>query len=355
MYRSVVAQPSALRDVVQRTSGAVDALAMRLAGRRRVFLVGLGTSLHAARAGAHLFRSWAPTTDVDVWSSFDFVRYGPVIHPDDALVALSHRGTKTFTAAAVELAGEIGCPTALVTGREPEEETRSLPGADVVVRTVEQERSSAHTVSYTGSVAALAFLAARTGYHATGEARATAELLYGRVADALERALELEDEVAGWAERWHGCRRLWLVGAGPGEVVAEEAALKIKETSYLQAEGMSAEAMIHGPSRAMESRDLAVFVAPSGPGLSRVTELFRQVGALGPARAVVADAGARELASRGDGFAVVPDLPEPLASLSCLVPLQLFACHLARIVGTDPDGFRLDDPRFARAEELLEL
>lgn len=354
MYRGVVGQPAALRDVVQRSSGAVDALAMRLARRRRVFIAGLGTSLHAAMAAGHLFRSWSPTTDVRVWSSFDFVHYGPELHPDDALVAVSHTGTTSFTTGALERARGAGALTALVTGREPEE-GRDLAPCDVELRTVEQERSSAHTVSLTGSVGALALLAARAGYHATGDARATAELLYGPVADALEEALELEAETVRWGERWSDRRRIWIVGAGPGEVVALEAALKIKETSYLQAEAMSVETMIHGPSRALEAEDLVVFVAQAGPARSRLTQLFRQVGVLGAARAVVGDGGARQLVDESDAAAVVPEVPEPLAVLTCLVPLQLLACHLARARGTDPDGFRLDDPRFARAEELLEL
>lgn len=355
MYRAVRDQPAALRDVVQRTSGTVDALAMQLAGRRRVFVAGLGTSLHASRAAGHLFRSWSPSTDVRVWSSFDLAQYGPELRPEDAVVAVSHRGTKTFTGAALERAREAGALTALVTGQDPEDRRRELPACDAVLRTVPQERSSAHTVSYTGSVGALALLAARLGYHATGEARATAELLYGRVADALERALELEDEVARWAERWSERRRIWLVGAGPGEVVALEAALKIKETSYLQAEGMAVETMIHGPSRALADDDLVVFVAQSGPALGRVADFFRQVGVLGPARAVVTDADPRALGADADAIARVPELVEPLASLTCLVPLQLLTCHLARVRGTDPDGFRLDDSRFARAEDLLEL
>lgn len=355
MHRAVGVQPEALREVVQRASGGVDALAMRLAQRRRVFLTGLGTSLHAAMAAGHLFRRWSPTTDVRVWSAFDFVHYGPEVQPADAMVAVSHRGTKTFTLEALARAGEAGALTALITGREPEGQGRELPSSDAVLRTVAQERSSAHTVSYTGSVGALALLAARTGYHATGEAGATAELLYGPAADALERGLELEEAMVRWAERWADRRRIWLVGAGPGEVVALEAALKIKETSYLQAEAMSVETMAHGPSRALEDEDLVVFVAQSGPGLSRTIELFRQVGAVGAARAAVATAGSRGPLTAADATVVVPELPEPLAALTCLVPLQLFACHLARVVGSDPDGFRLDDPRFARAEKLLEL
>ncbi len=126
-------------------------------------------------------------------------------------------------------------------------------------------------------------------------------------------------------------------------MTAQEVALKIKETSYLQAEGMPTETMLHGPFQCVEADDLFVLVAPTGAARERtveVAELAEEVGA--PYVIVGGDAASGKL--------TVPEVPEPFSALTCLVPLQFFAYHLALVRGTNPDSFRAEDPRFARAD-----
>jgi len=130
-------------------------------------------------------------------------------------------------------------------------------------------------------------------------------------------------------------------------VTAAETALKIRETSYLQAEGLPTEAMLHGPFQCVEAEDLFVLVAPEGAARERTLEvagLAREVGS----EVVVVDDGAGEAPARVRLF--VPSIPEPFSALTCLVPLQLFSYHLALARGTNPDSFRTDDARFARAD-----
>ena len=137
----------------------VDEFASRIASCKRVFLAGIGTSHHATLVGEHLMRAYGGGPDVRAVHSFDLALYGPELRPDDCLVAVSHRGAKRYTALALEKAREAGCPTALITGEGGGGEGR----ADAVFRTVAQEKSSAHTVSYTSAVAVLALLAGRLG------------------------------------------------------------------------------------------------------------------------------------------------------------------------------------------------
>ncbi len=125
-------------------------------------------------------------------------------------------------------------------------------------------------------------------------------------------------------------------------MTAQEVALKIKETSYLQAEGMPTETMLHGPFQCVEAEDLFVLVAPSGAARERTLEVAELAEEIGAPCVVVGDDPTAELA--------VPGVPEPFSALTCLVPLQFFAYHLALARGTNPDGFRADDPRFARAD-----
>ena len=342
MHDAILAQPGAFVRAIERNRDEVDELASLIASRERVFLAGIGTSHHAVQVGEYLMRAYGGGSDVRAVHSFDLALYGPEVREEDCLLAVSHRGAKRYTALALERAREKGCLTALVTGDGGSGEGR----ADAVFRTVTQERSSAHTVSYTSAVAVLALLAGRLGYHRTGSTTLPDELLQEEIPEALRTALGMEEEVAALAREHVGRRRIWLVGGGPSAVTATETALKIKETSYLQAEGMPTETMLHGPFQCVESDDLFVLIAPSGAARERTLEVAELVEEVGATYMIFGD----DTLQGRPAALTVPEVPEPFSALSCLVPLQLFAYHLALARGTNPDSFRVDDPRFARAD-----
>jgi glucosamine--fructose-6-phosphate aminotransferase (isomerizing) len=342
MHDAILAQAGAFVRAIERNRDEVDGLASLIASRERVLLAGIGTSHHAVQVGESLMRAYGGGPDVRAVHSFDLALYGPEVREEDCLVAVSHRGAKRYTALALERAREKGCPTALVTGEEGSGEGR----ADAVFRTVAQERSSAHTVSYTSAVAVLALLAGRLGYHRTGSTTLLDVLLQEELPEALRAALGTEEEVAALAREHVGRRRIWLVGGGPSAVTATETALKIKETSYLQAEGMPTETMLHGPFQCVEADDLFVLIAPSGAARERTLEVAELVDEVGATYMIVGD----DTLEGRPAALTVPQVPEPFSALSCLVPLQLFAYHLALARGTNPDSFRVDDPRFARAD-----
>jgi glutamine---fructose-6-phosphate transaminase (isomerizing) len=344
MYDAILSQPEAFASVLAKNEAAVDEFAAGTSSCGRLFIVGIGTSYHAARIGEHLFREYGGGIDVRAVHSFDFALYGPDLAPGDCVVGVSHRGTKRYTAQALRRAREAGCRTALVTG----EGTVSVE-AGAVFRTVAQERSSAHTVSCTTAVAVLAHLAWRVGYHRTGSEAVGEELLREYLPAALREALGAEERVEQLAREHVRRRRIWLLGGGPSAVTAEEVALKIKETSYLQAEGMSTETMLHGPFQCVEAEDLFVLVAPSGAAQERTLEVAELVDEVGGACLIVGDGAVDPLRERRRLLGV-PGVPEPLSALTCLVPLQLFAYFLALARGTNPDSFRAEDPRFARAD-----
>jgi glutamine---fructose-6-phosphate transaminase (isomerizing) len=344
MYDAILSQPEAFASVLAKNEAAVDEFAAGTSSCGRLFIVGIGTSYHAARIGEHLFREYGGGIDVRAVHSFDFALYGPDLAPGDCVVGVSHRGTKRYTAQALRRAREAGCRTALVTG----EGTVSVE-AGAVFRTVAQERSSAHTVSCTTAVAVLAHLAWRVGYHRTGSEAVGEELLREYLPAALREALGAEERVEQLAREHVRRRRIWLLGGGPSAVTAEEVALKIKETSYLQAEGMSTETMLHGPFQCVEAEDLFVLVAPSGAAQERTLEVAELVDEVGGACLIVGDGAVDPLRERRRLLGV-PGVPEPLSALTCLVPLQLFAYYLALARSTNPDSFRAEDPRFARAD-----
>ncbi len=336
MYDAILAQPEAFARAVERNEETMDRFASEVVGCGRLYLIGLGTSYHAAQVGEHLMRAYGGGVDTRALDSFDLALYGPRLSSGDCVVAASHRGSKRYTARALERAREAGCRTALITGEG------GAGSADVVFETVAQERSSAHTVSYTSALAVLALLAGGIGRHRTGEETLPDGLLREEMPAALRASLDLEDTAGALAREHVERRRIWLVGGGPGAVTAREVALKIKETSYLQAEGMPTETMLHGPFQCVEADDLFVLVAPAGAARARTLEVAELAEEVGAPYVIVGDEPGARLA--------VPDVPEPLSALTCLVPLQLFSYHLALARGTNPDSFRAEDPRFARAD-----
>jgi glucosamine--fructose-6-phosphate aminotransferase (isomerizing) len=349
MYDAILGQPAAFARVVDRLENTGAAPEEPLARAARVFVVGIGTSYHAAQIGEHLLRTYAGGLPAHAYHAFDFALYGPPLGPQDAVVGVSHRGTKRYTAAALARARGEGCSTVLITG---EGGPAGAPPVDETLHTIPQERSSAHTISYTGSVAALAWLADRIGGRRTGRRPLGVAFLSGEVPAALRTALVAEPRAAELARAHAGRRRIWVAGGGPGAVVAHEIALKIKETSYLQAEGLSVEAMLHGPFQCVDADDLFVLIAHEGPAAARVADLAAEVRTIGAAMIVVGDGAARGV---DESAWLVPPMPEPFVGLTSVVPLQLFAYHLALVRGTNPDGFRLDDPRFARAYKQVTL
>ena len=131
--------------------------------------------------------------------------------------------------------------------------------------------------------------------------------------------------------------------------------MKIKETSYLQAEGLSVEALLHGPFQCCEAEDLFVLIAPGGAAQARILELSKMITVIGAKLVLVTDDVAALDQSGTTDTCVVPAVREPFESLTCLMPLQLFTYHLALQRGTNPDSFRLDDPRFAAAMARVKL
>jgi glutamine---fructose-6-phosphate transaminase (isomerizing) len=148
-----------------------------------------------------------------------------------------------------------------------------------------------------------------------------------------------------------------LLGAGPNAVTAREGALKVKESSYLVAEGLELETALHGALPAVEPGDVAVVIAAHGPALQRTRDAIHALALIGTRPLVICD---ERVASQGfadAGLTVIPfaAVPEPLSPLLAVVPLQLLAALTAELRGTDPDSFRNDDPIHQRAHASYSL
>ncbi len=352
MYTHIMDQAEAVSNVVTDNRSHIDQVAGEIANAERIFLVGIGTSHHAAQVVQEFMRVYGGGVQAWPVHSFDFALYGPQLTSRDCVVIISHKGTKAYSVRALEAADTAGADTVLITGLGLEGKPDN---ANHVIQTVSLEQSATYTISYTGALAAMALLAERIGFHRNGKSAVEQIFFEQELPAAIRAGTDLDDEMKSWAEQAINARRIWLTGGGPSAVTAQEIALKIKEASYLQAEGIHVEQFLHGALQNCEPEDLFVLIAPEGPAQSRVFEFAEAVQEIGAPYYVVSDGTAGQITSAARASVDVPSVPEPFTAISCLVPLQLFAYHLALTAGTHPDTFRLDDPRFARAFQKASL
>lgn len=312
MRETMMGQPDALRRVLNDPAPAARA-ATRLGGRR-VFLVGTGTSWHAANQGAWLLR----LAGLDAWpvSAADTVAGGPFPTPDDALILLSHRGTKTYTSESLSRARHHNVPTVVIS---------RIGNSKVDLDTVPDETSAAFTASHLCALMRLAQVAAELG-------APLPEL--SQVPDAVASEL-----ASGPLEVTPPARLLEFAGMGANAWTAAEGALKTRETSYIACSGGNCEHLLHGPSVALAAGDTLVCLDGGGVGTGRLHEL----GAIVAAQGSVVRQFSRN------------DLGEALSIFALTVVVQKIAVESAEALGTNPDSFGKNLPGRAEAWSQIRL
>jgi len=236
MHEAIYAQPGALRLVARGQGDAIEAAALRLRGLDHVLLTGVGTSWHAALVGELLFaRLGGLGLKARAFHAFELASYWQESLGRAGVIVLSHGGTRRYSREALTRVKAGGGTGVVITGKGPE----APEEADWTLRTVDQETSGAHTVSYTAALAILAKLACIVG--------AKAEI--GRSVDGIPDMLAFLLGQESWedlAVRYGDRRCYWFVGGGPNTATAWEAALKMSEASHAQAAGFNCEQFLHG-------------------------------------------------------------------------------------------------------------
>ncbi len=352
MYDAIRQQPELIARLLETQKELIEPAADAAASRRRLILAGIGTSYHAAQVGEHFLRhlSGGRITAL-VEQSFELVHYPLALGPDDAVIAISHRGWKNYSVQAVQRARAAGALTIAITGRDGGEGIRA---ADFVLTTCEQEASFAHTKSYTTALAALATLAIRVAERRgvlAGAAAAYAALQ--RVPKAMRDALACEEPARAAAQQIAARERWIFVGAGPNWATAREGALKVKETSYIAAEGFETEQFLHGPLAELDSRAALVALLTGGPGDDRALQVLRAAGELGVLRVAVASSGAAD--TPAERRIEVPGVEEWLSPFVHVVPVQFLGYYVALERRSNPDTGREDQSNHARARQHYKL
>ena len=175
------------------------------------------------------------------------------------------------------------------------------------------------------------------------------------VPDAVSDIIEREGDIADVVARFGDRQRFISVGWGPNTANAYEVALKIKETSASDCEGLQVEQLLHGPFCSLDDDCLVTLIAPPGPGYQRSLDIARASAAAGAPVWALVQEGDEELSSLASATLPMKPLPELWSPLACVVPLQLFTYHLALHRGKHPDLFQQDNPRQAAARAHYNL
>jgi glutamine---fructose-6-phosphate transaminase (isomerizing) len=345
MHDAIYAQPGALRLVARGQGDAIEAAALRLRGLDHVLLTGVGTSWHAALIGELLFaRLGGLGLKARAFHAFELASYWPEAVGRAGVVVLSHGGTRRYSREALKRVKAGGGTGVVITGKGPE----APEEADWTLRTVDQESSGAHTVSYTAALALLAKLACAAG----GKAEIARSI--DGIPDMLAFLLgqeSWEDMAARYGEK----RCYWFVGGGPNTATAWEAALKMSEASHAPAVGFNCEQFLHGAWAALERDDVVFVIAPPGPSHERCLAAARVAKEVGAPVVALAREDDREIAALASETIALPEVDELLSPILTIVPLQLFIYHTAVHRGVNPDLTRSDDPAYGRARSALSL
>jgi len=345
MLKEIFEQPASLqtclRGRVDLREGAVHLggladCARELTRCRRIILTACGTAWHAALVGEYLFEDLARVpTEVEYASEF---RYrNPIVNEGTVVIAVSQSGETADTLAALREAKQRGALALGVVNTVGSTIARETDAG--VYLHVGPEIGVASTKAFTGQVAVLTLIAAFLGRRRNLSQTTAAELLkaLSSIPQQIETVLARADAARAVAETYQS-RENWLyLGRGYNYPVALEGALKIKEISYIHAEGLPAAEMKHGPIALITEGMPVVVIATQGTQYEKIISNIHEVRARGGDVIAVATEGDREIARLARHVLYVPDTLEPLQPLLTVVPLQLIAYHAAVLRGCNVD------------------
>ena len=346
MLKEIYEQPegvaATLRGRVNPETGQVQLPDLELSAEelrrlRRVVLVACGTSWHAALVGKYLLEEWTDLPcEVDIASEF---RYRHLLVNDRTLIIpISQSGETADTLAAlrearrrkarvISICNVVGSSVA----RESDAVLYTRAGIEIGV---------ASTKAFTAQLAALYLLGIHMGLAlerlSSTRARDLANHLL-QVPEALCEILKRCEAVSTLADRFAACRDFLYLGRGIHFPVALEGALKLKEISYIHAEGYPAGEMKHGPIALIDKSMPTLVLAPLGRTYEKVVSNIEEIKARQGIVIAVASDGDRELDEKADHVLHLPYLPEYVAPILETVPLQLLAYHIAVRRGCDVD------------------
>jgi glucosamine--fructose-6-phosphate aminotransferase (isomerizing) len=340
IYEQPIVVAQTLRSYLRRYEQVVSLpqIDFDLASIRRVTIVACGTSYYAGMVAKYWFERFARLpVDIDVASEF---RYrDPVLEPGGLAIFISQSGETADTLAALRHCKAAGQTIAVVVNVPTSTMARE---ADLLLPThAGPEIGVASTKAFTCQLAVLAALAVHLAVKRGLISHEEEMEIVGQLDEtpaALNAALAHDDDIAAIAPLIAPARDVLYLGRGPDYPLALEGALKLKEISYIHAEGYASGEMKHGPIALIDETVPVIVLAPSGPLFEKTVSNMQEVRARGGKVVLISDA--EGIAEAGEGCLATIEMPKvhPLiAPLVYAVPVQLLAYHVALAKGTDVD------------------
>jgi len=347
MLKEIHEQPRAMEDTLR---GRLDLLAADVHGSeiglseeqfarvRRVYLIACGTSHHAAMVGRHYIESIARIPAVVELAS-EFRARDPVIDEGDLVVAVSQSGETSDTLAAVREAKKRGATVLAIANvigsaipRESHAAFYTHAGPEIGV---------ASTKCFSTQLCVLLLLSIHLGRRRSTLTKArAAELLEGLVklpTQMNDVVLGTKQLVANIARRYVDARDVLFLGRGPSYMIALEAALKLKEISYVHAEGYAAGEMKHGPIALLDAQVPVIVIAPQDRYYEKSMSNLQEARAREAKIICIASEGDEQAQRESNEVVLVPVVDEMLTPFLTVLPLQLYSYYVADLKGTDVD------------------
>lgn len=348
MRKEIHEQPEALRNTLRgrldlgRGTAILSGLDLSprdLAAVRRVVIVGCGSSLHSGMVGAYALEELAGVPAA-VEQAAEFRYRNPILGPDDLVLAISQSGETADTLAATREAREKGAIVAGLVNAVGSTIAREA-GRGIYLH-AGPEISVASTKAFTCQVAALLMIAlklARGRRLSRENGMILAESL-ARLPEFAAAVIEREPDIRRAAARFADTKNAFFIGRGYHHATALEGALKLKEISYIHAEGYHAAELKHGPIALLEPAVPVVAIATRGPGREKTLSNIAECRARSsPVIGLFTD-GDDEAAATVDEAIFLPDCPHAVSVIPASIALQLFAYHVAAARGCP-----IDQPR----------
>jgi len=346
MLKEIFEQPSCLNDCMRgRVNTEANHVILsaiidhkeRLLSARRFIIVACGTSWHAGLIGKHLIESVC-RIPVEVEYASEFRYRNPVIGENDVVIAISQSGETADTLAAVELAKRKGAFIYGICNAVGSSIPRNTHTGSYIH--VGPEIGVASTKAFTGQVTVLAMLALCLAY----EKKTIGEEEYlnlvhelASVPEKMERVLEMDTRIGQLSRIFTYAHNFLYLGRGFNYPVALEGALKLKEISYIHAEGYPAAEMKHGPIALIDAEMPVVVIATRNAMYEKVLSNIQEIKARkGKVIALVTE-GDEEISRLADDVIELPRIVECFEPLITTIPLQLLAYHIAVCKGKDVD------------------
>ncbi len=304
---------------------------------RKIFLVACGTSFHAAMVGKTLIESLC-RLPVEVELGSEFRYRDPLVDRHTLLIPISQSGETADTRAGLKAGKELGAKTLAIVNAVGSSIARE---ADAVLYThAGPEIGVASTKAFTTQLVALYLIAL---YLAQRLGRLNRAAIRHRLMDLLklptwvQETLDLDHEIRETGHRYMNAHNFLYLGRGIHYPIALEGALKLKEISYIHAEGYAAGEMKHGPIALIDENMPVVVLASRSPVLEKVQGNIEEVAARGGRLIALTEADNAQVWERVESGITVPAVPLELSPIVLVAPLQLLAYHIADLRGTDVD------------------